>query len=160
MASYSFTSLSEKLLGLYGGAAIRTVTDATRVVMVRRAIEALGDGVRYYTKHRRNPAFLQLCAETLNELKSAGLTGQQLEQLARAAGQEKLLELASIFSAYEAGLGNTSVDPADRVELSARKAQEMCIRDSGDAGGDPVRKGRAGKKPGDHPGTARLPLEG
>ena len=124
VASYSFTSLSEKLLGLYGGAAIRTVTDATRVVMVRRAIEALGDGVRYYTKHRRNPAFLQLCAETLNELKSAGLTGQQLEQLARAAGQEKLLELASIFSAYEAVLGNTSMDPADRVELSARKAQE------------------------------------
>ena len=124
VSSYSFTSLSEKLLGLYGGAAIRTVTDASRVVMVRRAIEALGEGVHYYSKHRRNPAFLQLCAETLNELKSAGLTGSQLEKLAQAAGQEKLLELAAIFSAYEAVLGNTSMDPGDRVELSAQKAQD------------------------------------
>ena len=77
VASYSFTSLSEKLLGLYGGAAIRTVTDATRVVMVRRAIEALGDGVRYYTKHRRNPA------ELIEPVLVKGLIGLQVNNQVR-----------------------------------------------------------------------------
>ncbi|MBQ5754132.1 MAG: ATP-binding protein, partial [Oscillospiraceae bacterium] len=124
VSSYSFTSLSEKLLGLYGGAAIKTVTDASRVVMVRRAMEALGEQVHYYSRHRRSPAFLKLCADTLNELKSAGLTGLRLEELARGTGQgrEKLEELAAIFAAYEAVLGNTAMDPGDRVALSAEKA--------------------------------------
>ena len=66
VSSYSFSSLAEKLLDEYGGAAVRTVTDAARVVLVRRAVEALGPRVTYYGRHRRSPVFLQKCAETLN----------------------------------------------------------------------------------------------
>ena len=47
VSSYSFSSLAEKLLDEYGGAAVRTVTDAARVVLVRRAVEALGPRVTY-----------------------------------------------------------------------------------------------------------------
>ena len=102
VSSYSFSSLAEKLLDEYGGAAVRTVTDAARVVLVRRAVEALGPRVTYYGRHRRSPVFLQKCAETLNELKSAGLTGPQLERLSVGPGREKLAELAAIYAAYEA----------------------------------------------------------
>ena len=62
VSSYSFSSLAEKLLDEYGGAAVRTVTDAARVVLVRRAVEALGPRVTYYGRHRRSPVFLQKCA--------------------------------------------------------------------------------------------------
>ena len=61
--SYSFTSLSEKLLNVYGGAAVRTLTDAGRAVLVRRALEELQDNVHYYYRHRRSAAFCQMAAQ-------------------------------------------------------------------------------------------------
>lgn len=97
--SYSFTSLAEHILAALGGAAVQTLTDAGRAVLVRRALEELQDNVHYYYRHRRSAAFCQMAAETIDELKSAGLSGQQLQELARDCGTEsaKLGELALIF---------------------------------------------------------------
>ena len=77
--SYSFTSLAEHILAIEGGAAVQTLTDAGRAVLVRRALEELQDNVHYYYRHRRSAAFCQMAAETIDELKSAGLSGQQLQ---------------------------------------------------------------------------------
>lgn len=123
VSSYSFTSLAEALLDRYGGAAVRTVTDAARVVLVRRAVGELGAKITYYARHRRSPVFLKKCADTLNELKSAGVTGPLLERLSAGPGKEKFRELAAIFSAYEAILEGTALDPGDRVALAADKAR-------------------------------------
>lgn len=97
--SFSFTSLAEKILSTEGGAAVQTLSDAGRTVLVRRALEELQDNVHYYYRHRRSAAFCQMAAETIDELKSAGLSGQQLYALARNCGTEsgKLSELALIF---------------------------------------------------------------
>ena len=121
--SYSFSSLAEKLLGLYGGAAVRTLTDAGRAVLVRRAMESMGDRVHYYSRHRRSTAFCEKCAETLDELKSAGIDPARLEALAAQAGpsREKLTELAGVYAAYEALLEGAAMDPADRVDAAARR---------------------------------------
>lgn len=102
--SYSFTSLAEHILAVEGGAAVQTLTDAGRAVLVRRALEELQDNVHYYYRHRRSAAFCQMAAETIDELKSAGLSGQQLQELARDCGSEsaKLGELALIFRATKA----------------------------------------------------------
>ena len=86
--SYSFTSLAEHILAALGGAAVQTLTDAGRAVLVRRALEELQDNVHYYYRHRRSAAFCQMAAETIDELKSAGLSGQQLQELARDCGTE------------------------------------------------------------------------
>ena len=107
--SYSFTSLAEHILAVEGGAAVQTLTDAGRAVLVRRALEELQDNVHYYYRHRRSAAFCQMAAETIDELKSAGLSGQQLQELARDCGSEsaKLGELALIFQGYESLLAGT-----------------------------------------------------
>ncbi len=73
--SYSFTSLAEHILSAEGGAAVQTLSDAGRAVLVRRALEELQDNVHYYYRHRRPAAFCQMAAETIDELKSAGLSG-------------------------------------------------------------------------------------
>ena len=86
--SFSFTSLAEKILSTEGGAAVQTLSDAGRAVLVRRALEELQDNVHYYHRHRRSAAFCQMAAQTIDELKSAGLSGQQLAQLAGACGAE------------------------------------------------------------------------
>ena len=101
--SYSFTSLAEHILSAEGGAAVQTLSDAGRAVLVRRTLEELQDTVQYYYRHRRSAAFCQMAAETIDELKSAGLSGQQLYTLAQDCGPEsaKLCELAMIFQGYE-----------------------------------------------------------
>ena len=123
--SFSFTSLAEKILSGEGGAAVQTLTDAGRTVLVRRALEELQDNVHYYYRHRRSAAFCQMAAQTIDELKSAGLSGQQLYTLAQNCGAEsgKLSELALIFQGYETLLAHTGMDPADRLELAAARLE-------------------------------------
>ena len=128
--SFSFTSLAERILEQEGGAAIQTLTDAGRAVLVRRALEELQDQVHYYYRHRRSAAFCQMAAQTIDELKSAGLTGSRLYELAARCGAEKtrLTELALIFQGYETLLAGTGMDPSDRLELAARRLEDAAGR--------------------------------
>ena len=124
--SFSFTSLAERILSAEGGAAVQTLSDAGRAVLVRRALEELQDHVHYYYRHRRSAAFCQMAAQTIDELKSAGLSGAQLAELAPDCGPEsgKLSELALIFQGYETLLAGTGMDPADRLELAGARLEE------------------------------------
>lgn len=119
--SYSFTSLAETLLRRYGGAAVPTLTEAGRAVLVRRAVDGLLDKVVYYSRQRRSAAFCEKAAQTIEELKSAGVRPDTLAGYAHAPGadREKLSELALIYGAYEALLAQTAMDPGDRVERAA-----------------------------------------
>ena len=76
--SYSFTSLAETLLRRYGGAAVPTLTEAGRAVLVRRALDSLLDKVVYYSRQRQSAAFCEKAAQTIDELKSAGVTPDAL----------------------------------------------------------------------------------
>ena len=124
--SFSFTSLAEKILSVEGGAAVQTLSDAGRTVLVRRALEELQENVHYYYRNRRSAAFCQMAAETIDELKSAGLSGQQMADLAKGCGAEsgKLGELALIFQGYETLLARSGMDPADRLELAGARLEE------------------------------------
>ena len=128
--SFSFTSLAEKILSVEGGTAVQTLSDAGRAVLVRRALEELQDNVHYYYRHRRSAAFCQMAAETIDELKSAGLSGRQLYQLAQGCGPEsgKLSELALIFQGYETLLSRSGMDPSDRLELAGARLEEALAR--------------------------------
>ena len=127
--SFSFTSLAEKILSTEGGAAVQTLSDAGRAVLVRRALEELQDNVHYYHRHRRSAAFCQMAAQTIDELKSAGLSGQQLAQLAGACGAEsgKLSELALIFQGYETLLAGWSwLEPGWRKHWPGTACRSFC----------------------------------
>ena len=115
--SYSFTSLAEHILAALGGAAVQTLSDAGRAVLVRRALEELQDNVHYYHRHRRSAAFCQMAAQTIDELKSAGLSGQQLAQLAASKGCVYL----DLWEALADGEGNLKemLAAPDGVHLSA-----------------------------------------
>ena len=130
--SYSFTSLAEHILSAEGGAAVQTLSDAGRAVLVRRTLEELQDTVQYYYRHRRSAAFCQMAAETIDELKSAGLSGQQLYRLAQGcgSGSGKLTELALILQGYETLLAGTGMDPTDRLELAADRLEAAFARGS------------------------------
>src|SRR5699024_4494403 len=77
-------------------------------------------------------AFCEKCAETLNELKSAGVSAAQLEQLAEGAGPsgEKLRELAGVYAAYQALLEGAAMDPTDRVAAAAERLEPDFFADA------------------------------
>ena len=114
--SYSFTSLAETLLRRYGGAAVPTLSEAGRAVLVRRAMDEIMDKVVYYSRQRRSAAFCEKAAQTISELKSAGVTPEMLAEYAKTPGadREKLDELALIYNAYEGLLAQSAMDPGDR----------------------------------------------
>lgn len=121
--SYSFTSLAEALLRRYGGVAVQTLSEAGRALLVRRAADSLLDKVVYYNRQRRSAAFCEKAAQTIEELKSAGITPDQLAAYARIPGadREKLEELSLIYGSYEAQLSQTAMDPGDRQQLAAQR---------------------------------------
>lgn len=125
----SFRTLAERMLKAAGGMEVPVLTDAARAVFVRRALDALGGQVHTFARQRRNAAFCTLCADTINELKTAGATPDILRQVGGRTGEEKLTELALIFEAYEAGIQNTAMDPQDRLSLAAQRAQERYFAD-------------------------------
>ena len=123
--SYSFTSLAETILRRYGGAAVQTLDEAGRALLVRRAVDSLLDKVVYYSRQRKSAAFCEKAAQTIGELKSAGITPDTLASYAAAPGmdKEKLDELALIYGAYESLLGQSVMDPTDRQQLAAQRLQ-------------------------------------
>lgn len=128
---FSFTSYAERLLKIYGGTAIPTLTDAGRVVLVRRALEALGDEIKTYRRHRRSTGFCMMCADAITELKSAGATCEKLLEVSKTLGGdgEKLYELSLIYAAYEALLKGAAMDPTDRLSLAAEKLPDGTLDD-------------------------------
>ena len=123
--SFSFTSLAERILSALGGSAVKTLSDAGRAVLVRRTMAGLTDKLSYYYRHRRSAAFCALAAQTIDELKSAGVSAQTLAALAPGCGADgpRLAELALIYGGYEALLAQTAMDPADRLTLAADRLE-------------------------------------
>ncbi len=126
--SFSFTTLAEQVLTACGGAAVKTLSDAGRVVLVRRAMQELQDSLTYYKKQRPNAAFCEMVSQTINELKSAGIGAADLGQLAEGCGggRDKLADLALLFATYETQVRDTGLDPADRVNLAAQQLAQAC----------------------------------
>ncbi len=55
--SFRSPAWPRRSLSTEGGAAVQTLSDAGRTVLVRRALEELQDNVHYYYRHRRSAAF-------------------------------------------------------------------------------------------------------
>ena len=128
---YSFTSFAELVLKTFGGAAVKTLTDAARAVAVRRAMDTLGDELQAYRRHRRSTGFCSMCADAIKELKTAGASPETLLDVARTAGEDggKLHELGLIFAAYEALIAGSDMDPADRISAAALRLDPAFLAD-------------------------------
>ena len=121
----SFRTLSQHIDAACGGMAAPELTDAGRCVFVRRAVDSLGDQVRYYRRHKHATAFLTECAGLVQQLKQAGADAQSLFRLTeQGEAGEKLKELALIYTAYEAAVSGAAVDQEDRLFASAARLDD------------------------------------
>ncbi len=142
----SFRTLAELILTAGGGAALRTVTDPARAVFVRRAMADVAESLPLFARYRRDAAFCAMCAETVNELKTAGATPEKLAAVAAEQDDEKLRELAAIFAAYEEKVAGLAMDEQDRLAVAAARcdaaffADKACYIDNFDGFTEPEYK--------------------
>lgn len=118
----SFRTMAERILKLGGGLSVPLLSEAARTVFVRRALDALEGEAGSFARHRRNHAFCNMCAATIEELKTAGATPAALRSIGLQNSEPKLAELALIFEAYEAAIEGIAMDPEDRLTQAATKA--------------------------------------
>lgn len=123
----SFRTLTGMIEDRFGGGALRSISDAGRMVLTRRALAGLGDGIVYFHRSRRSAKFCADCAETLQQLKYCGVSPELLET---AAGEtdggraRRLNELAAIYRAYEQAREATGLEPVDRISRAAERVQD------------------------------------
>lgn len=120
---YSFTSYTQAILREYGGVAIQTLTDAARAMMVRHALDSLGEEVTSFRRYRRSVHFCNLTAQAIQELKIAGVTPEQLLEvsLKNRGDAQRLYEVGLVYSMYETTLHKSAMDPCDRMFLAAKR---------------------------------------
>ena len=120
--SYSFTSLSEALLRRYGGVAVPTLTEAGRALLLRAA-DSLLDKVVYYSRQRRSAAFCEKAAQTISELKSAGVSRKCWRNTPkRPVRTAKSSTSWHSFTTPTRGLlAQSAMDPGDRQQRAAER---------------------------------------
>ncbi|HJD23448.1 MAG TPA: helicase, partial [Firmicutes bacterium] len=103
----SFTRLAEQVFREAGGVAGRRMDDATRALLMSRALELTADHLQLYRRPAGDPETVQTVLAMTAELKQCGISPRRLEETAEALPEASTLrrktqELALILGAYEA----------------------------------------------------------
>lgn len=121
----SFRTMAERILKLAGADEKHLLTDAGRMVYVRRAMDSLGDTLHVFVRQRRRAAFCAMCADAISELKSAGAMPEVLYGMGQKEETARLEELALIYAAYDELVKKHAMDEQDRLALAAEHAGEV-----------------------------------
>ena len=124
VTSCSFRTLGERILDHYGGGELPLMSEAGRAVLVRRAMDALEpEQLGKFGGQKRSAAFCAACADIIQEMKTAGVSPDFMEQVGK--NQPRLRQLGLIYAAYQSLLENTALDPADRLTIAAQKVEKQ-----------------------------------
>ena len=121
---FSFTGLARRLTQLQGGGAALTLDKGGRLLCMALALSAVSSRLRLYTAAGQKAELQELLLGAVDELKSARVSPEQLEQAALSCPDslgDKLHDLALIAAAYDAAVSNGHADPADRLDLLAEQ---------------------------------------
>lgn len=139
----SFTRMAEHLYRELGGLTLRRMDDATRFLIMSRAMEQITENLTLYRRAASDPGAISTILSMVTELKQCGIAANQLEKasliLPEGTLKRKAAELALIMEAYEtvaAGITKGEeegspgfIDPLDDLALLAKKLPESSIAD-------------------------------
>ncbi|MBQ7106694.1 MAG: PD-(D/E)XK nuclease family protein [Clostridia bacterium] len=115
----SFTRLYDEVCRKVGGRVADVITEFDRVLLVSRAINSVCDNLKLWSRYKSSPRFAKTLAETITELKTFAVSPKELSDVADKLTENylknKLNDLALIYGAYNALLGNQFLDPADSI---------------------------------------------
>lgn len=121
----SFTRLSELVLRALGGVNQELMDPAASSLMMSLAIEEVKDELSIYRRHAFGRGFLSRLTGAAEEIRNAGVTPEALAAFSMSQPdgplREKTYELSLIFDAYRAVVGRSFTDPADLLDIAARR---------------------------------------
>ena len=120
---FSFSGLARRVLSEQGGAALPVLDKGGRLLCMSLALAGVGERLRAYKAARRRPEFPALMLSAADELKTAGVSAEMLEEAVAdcdARLGDKLRDAALVLEAYEAVVSNGRADPAGRLQLLAQ----------------------------------------
>lgn len=116
----SFTRLTDSVMREYGGMAGRRLDDCGRSMFMSLALEQVADRLELYRRQVDSEDFIDMLLRTLSECKMCGVSPELLQKAGAHTGggslEKKTQELALIFGAYEALVGQSFVDPQDDLK--------------------------------------------
>ena len=124
---FSFTGLARRLASRLGGGAAQSLDKGGRLLCMALALHQVGARLRVYTAAQRKVELQTMLLGALDELKSACVSAERLEQAAQLVDDslgDKLHDLALISAAYDAVVANGRADPADRLTVLAGQIPE------------------------------------
>ncbi len=111
----SFSRLCNSVFRAFGGIAGEYSDDTTKLLLMGAALSGCAENLKYYKKSARGAPFVKKLVETDAELKNAGITPSDLLSLAENAPEgalsDKALDLAAVFTLYDALLEKSWLDP-------------------------------------------------
>ncbi len=114
----TFGRLADRVLSETGGCADTVLDEGGRLLLLRRAVDAVADQLTVWRQTVRRTDCLQLLLQTVDECKSYMLSPEALAQAQSVAEGHvgaALSDLALILTAYGAMLGGTVADPRDKL---------------------------------------------
>jgi len=123
---YSFSKFARVVNSVQGGTALKQLSDAAKNVLIKQAVEDLEGELKTFRRHKKDVAFYEMCSDAIKELKLAGIQPDKLYYLAEKEGdkQNKLKEVALIYSEYEAKITQGYIDEETLISNTSEKLSE------------------------------------
>lgn len=125
----SFTRLADFIFRQYGGLAGRRLDDGGRSILMSLALEQVSAELPLYSRHAQTPELVNMMLAACAEMKMCVVTPNDLTAAASAMQdstlKEKTAELALIFSAYDALVAQSYLDPLDDLTRLKKLLQKQ-----------------------------------
>ncbi|MBQ0084362.1 MAG: PD-(D/E)XK nuclease family protein [Clostridiales bacterium] len=118
----SFTRLYDEVARKVGGRVADMITESDRAILMGQALKASAPNLQLWGKYAASSRFSKTLLSAVNELKAAAVSSKQLLDAAKDKQgyfAAKLNDLATVYGAYNAMLGERFIDPHDNMDRLA-----------------------------------------
>ena len=125
---YSFRRLCDEVVKSHGGTGKPVATAGVKNILMSMAVEAVGDSLTTFAKHKNDIALSRKLLLSIEEMKNSGITTERLLSFASETDdrllRDKMKETALVYDAYEALLSAEFFDEANLFRYVAKVLSE------------------------------------
>ncbi len=117
----SFTRLFETVANEVGGTASKVLTEADRIIFMSRVLKNVAGELILWKRFVNSVNFAKTILDTVTEFKIYSITPEQIrntaDTLTASTLKNKLLDIATIYEAFDLAISERYIDPTDMLTL-------------------------------------------
>ncbi len=121
---YSFSRLCDEVVKNHGGTGKPIATEGVKNILMSLAVEAVGDSLTAFSKHRNDIALSRKLLLSIEEMKNSGISSGELSGFAKSTEdvilREKMRETSLVYDAYDTLLSKDFFDEANLFRYVAQ----------------------------------------